>query len=381
MAFATSIRPANTAPEDSADSITYPSKAELLSALPAELSKLSPAKSWSSLAMSVGLSLLAVGIGTRLPLSAAAAPLWLLYGVITGTIAMGCWVIAHECGHHAFHPNRRIEGVVGFVLHSILLVPYYSWAHSHAVHHAHCNHLEQGETHVPPRATSPMGRTTEQLKQRLNPTVFGIISLFNHLVIGWQLYLFLGATGGEDYDSPTSHFWNRKRHFNGKRRLFPHSFGKWMLRSNLGLLAMVALLLIASVQFSLLRVLCVYGLPYLVINMWLTTYTWLQHTNTDIPHFSNETWTWSKGALQTVDRPYGPILNLLHHGIGSTHVCHHVNSSIPHYNAWHGTQLLRQRFPELVRYDSTPIHKALWRVATRCGGAVYQNPRDRAFYY
>ena len=331
--------------------------------------------------MSAGLSLLAVGLGTLLPLSAAATPLWLLYGVITGTIAMGCWVIAHECGHHAFHPNRRIEGVVGFVLHSILLVPYYSWAHSHAVHHAHCNHLEQGETHVPPRATSPMGRTTEQLKQRLNPTVFGIISLFNHLVIGWQLYLFLGATGGEDYDSPTSHFWNRKRNFNGKRRLFSQSFGKWMLRSNLGLLAMVALLLIASVQFSLLRVLCVYGLPYLVINMWLTTYTWLQHTNTDIPHFSNETWTWSKGALQTVDRPYGPILNLLHHGIGSTHVCHHVNSSIPHYNAWRGTQLLRQRFPELVRYDSTPIHKALWRVATRCGGAVYQNPSDRAFYY
>ena len=43
--------------------------------------------------------------------------------------------------------------------------------------------------------------------------------------------------------------------------------------------------------------------------------------------------------------------------------------------------LRRQRFPELVRYDSTPIHKALWRIATRCGGAVYQNPSDRAFYY
>ena len=71
-----------------------------------------------------------------------------------------------------------------------------------------------------------MGRTTEQLKQRLNPTVFGIISLFNHLVIGWQLYLCLGAIGGEHYDSPTSHLWNRKRNFNGKRRLFPQSFGE-----------------------------------------------------------------------------------------------------------------------------------------------------------
>ena len=381
MAFATAIRPANPAPEDSAESISYPSKGELLNALPAELSKLNPAKSWSSLAISVGLSSLAVIVGTKLPLSAAAIPLWLLYGVITGTIAMGCWVIAHECGHHAFHPNRRIEGVVGFVLHSILLVPYYSWAHSHAVHHAHCNHLEQGETHVPARATSPLGQATERIKKTLNPTIFGIISLFNHLVIGWQLYLFLGATGGEDYDSPTSHFWNRSRDSNGKRRLFPQSFRKWMIRSNLGLLAMVALLIVASAQYSLLRVLCVYGLPYLVINMWLTTYTWLQHTNTDIPHFSNETWTWSKGALQTVDRPYGPVLNFLHHGIGSTHVCHHINSSIPHYNAWRGTQLLRQRFPELVRFDPTPIHKALWNVATKCGGAVYQNPSDNAFYY
>ena len=360
---------------------SYPSKAELLNALPAELSRHNPIKAWGSLAMSVGLSVLAVGIGTAIPLSAAALPLWLLYGAVTGTIAMGCWVLAHECGHHAFHPNRRIEGVVGFVLHSALLVPYYSWAHSHAVHHAHCNHLELGETHVPPRADSAQGRVTEQLKRKLNPLVFGLISLFNHLVIGWQLYLFLGATGGENYNSPTSHFWNSARQAPGKRRLFPASFRKWMVRSNLGLVAMLALLIAASIHYSPARVLCLYGLPYLVINMWLTTYTWLQHTNTDIPHFSNETWTWSKGALQTVDRPYGPILNLLHHGIGSTHVCHHVNSSIPHYNAWRGTQLLRQRFPELVRYDSTPIHKALWRIATRCGGAVYQNPSDRAFYY
>lgn len=331
--------------------------------------------------MSGGLSLAAYGIGTQIPLTLQATPLWVLYGVVCGTIAMGCWVLAHECGHNAFHPNRRVEGVVGFLLHSALLVPYYSWARSHSVHHAHCNHLEQGETHVPPRATSVQGQTTEQLKRKLHPTLFGVISLFNHLVIGWQLYLFLGATGGEDYGFPTSHFWNGKSFSNGKRRLFPEAFRTLMVRSNLGLLAMIGFLIVAAIQSSPLRVLCVYGLPYLVINMWLTTYTWLQHTDQNIPHFSNETWTWAKGALQTVDRPYGPVLNLLHHGIGSTHVCHHVNSAIPHYNAWRGTALLRQQFPDLVRYDSTPIPQALWRIATQCGGAVYQNPRDHAYYF
>jgi omega-6 fatty acid desaturase (delta-12 desaturase) len=117
-----------------------------------------------------------------------------------------------------------------------------------------------------------------------------------------------------------------------------------------------------------------------VVNIWLITYTWLQHSDLDIPHFSSDQWTWSKGALQTVDRPYGPLLNWLHHGIGSTHVCHHINARIPHYNAWRGTALLRQRYPDLIRYDATPIHQALWRIATRCA-AVRRNPADGAFYY
>jgi len=74
LAFATATRPANPAPEDSAESILYPSKAELLSALPAEHSKLNPAKSWASLVMSAVLSLLTVGLVTILPLSATTIP-------------------------------------------------------------------------------------------------------------------------------------------------------------------------------------------------------------------------------------------------------------------------------------------------------------------
>ena len=358
----------------------FPSKAELLSCLPSELNRFDPLKAWGSLGMSLGLSLLAYGVGTQIPLSWSALPLWLLYGAVTGTVAMGCWVIAHECGHNAFHPNRRLEACVGFVLHSLLLVPYHCWARSHAVHHAHCNHLEEGETHVPPRASSPTGQLTEALKQKLGLRLFGWVSLFNHLVIGWPLYLFLGATGGEDYGRPNSHFRMVPDGSARKRLLFPASFRGLMLRSNLGLVAVLIALGCAALKFSLLRVICVYGLPYLMVNVWLVIYTWLQHTDVNIPHFSNEEWSWTKGALQTVDRPYGPLLNLLHHGIGSTHVCHHVKSTIPHYNAWRGTALLRARYPELVRYDPTPIHKALWRIASRCG-AVRQSPIDGAFYY
>ena len=358
----------------------FPTKAELLQILPAELTRFDPVKAWGSLGMSVGLSVLAYALGTKIPMQLWATPVWLLYGVVTGTVVMGLWVIAHECGHNAFHPNRRLEGAIGFTLHSLLLVPYFTWARSHAVHHAHCNHLEAGETHVPPRANSRSGLITEALKKRLGTRAFGCLSLFCHLIIGWPLYLFLGTTGGEDYGQPTSHFWNGESFDQGKRALFPRTFRGLMMRSNLGVLTALLILGLLAWHFSPAKVLCIYGLPYVVINFWLVMYTWLQHTDVVIPHFASDEWTWAKGALQTVDRPYGALLNLLHHGIGSTHVCHHVNSRIPHYNAWRGNALLRQHFPQLVRYDPTPIHQALWRVASRCG-AVRQSSVDGAFYY
>ena len=359
---------------------TIPGKAELLACLPAELLRLNPRKAWGSLAFSLGLSLPAYALGTQIPLELSAAPLWLLYAVVTGTVAGGCWVIAHECGHHAFHPNRRLEAAVGFVLHSLLLVPYFSWQHSHAVHHAHCNHLEGGETHVPLRAESAAGRRVMAWRRRLGPTLFGGLNLLIYLLLGWPLYLLIGVAGGEDHGWPASHLWNGGPFRHGDRPLFPQSLRRRLLLSNLGLLAMLLLLALAAVQWSAARVLCVYGLPYLVINAWLVAYTWLQHTDTDIPHFSTAQWSWAKGALQTVDRPYGPLLNLLHHGIGSTHVCHHINARIPHYNAWSATALLRRRFPELVRVDPTPIHLALWRVASRCT-VVHRHPPSGGYVF
>jgi omega-6 fatty acid desaturase (delta-12 desaturase) len=39
----------------------------------------------------------------------------------------GVWVIAHECGHQAFSSSQLVNDTVGFILHSCLLVPYFSW--------------------------------------------------------------------------------------------------------------------------------------------------------------------------------------------------------------------------------------------------------------
>lgn len=124
-----------------------------------------------------------------------------------------------------------------------------------------------------------------------------------------------------------------------------------------------------------------YGLPYLVVNFWLVLYTWLQHTDVDVPHYDKNDWNYIKGAFHTIDRPYGKILNFLHHNIGSTHVAHHVNPTIPHYHAKEVTEILKNKYPDLYLYDPTPIHKALWRVATSCIGVRKMRDRDGMYVW
>lgn len=52
---------------------------------------------------------------------------WALYWFWQGAVATGVWVIAHECGHQAFSEYGWVNDLVGFICHSCLLVPYYSW--------------------------------------------------------------------------------------------------------------------------------------------------------------------------------------------------------------------------------------------------------------
>ena len=92
----------------------------------------------------------------------------------------------------------------------------------------------------------------------------------------------------------------------------------------------------------------------------------LFHYDADVPHLDGAHWTWEKGAFLTIDRPYGAVFDFLHHRIGSTHAAHHLCSRIPHYHAAEATEAVKKAFPAHYLYDPTPVHAALWRVATRC---------------
>ena len=347
-----------------AASAPLPTKSQVLAAIPEECFEQSLLTSSAYLAASLALTL---GSGLAayllLPLGVTWLPVWIGYAIVAGTAATGCWVLAHECGHRAFTRHRWMQDAIGFTLHSALLVPYFSWQRSHALHHAKTNHLDEGETFVPARNTTKAGRAWSRLQERLGDEAFAIFIMLVNFLIGWPLYLTTGATGGPARGM-TSHFWPARPF---STALFP---GQWRAKawvSTLGVIAMLGCLgWWALSAGTIVPVLALYVGPYLVVNFWLVLYTWLQHTDVEVPHFADDEWSWVRGAFMSVDRPYGPVLDFLHHRIGSTHVAHHMNARIPHYHAKRATEALRAAFPDHYRYDPTPVYKALWRVVTKC---------------
>jgi len=306
-------------------------------------------------------------------------PIWTAYSIVTGTVAMGLWVLAHECGHGAFSKDRKLQDAVGYIIHSILLVPYYSWQRSHAVHHRYTNHMGLGETHVPEPIEEVDGGSYALRQFFLNSfgeknglRAWGGLQGFVHLTIGWPAYLLIGATGGPDRGM-TNHFYGNPLTTpkDQKKELFPGNWKEKVYQSDIGIAAVVGILGAWTALHGVSEVMALYGGPLIVINAWLVLYTWLQHTDVDVPHFSDEDHNFVRGALHTIDRPYDKldpwgVIDFLHHKIGSTHVAHHYDSTIPHYKAQTATDAIKKNFPELYLYDPTPIPQALWRVCKGC---------------
>ena len=126
-----------------------PSLKEFQDVIPDHYFKCNTKTSLKYLLQSALIQSLVGAIGLSIPFTPKMIPIWIIYALLSGTTAMGFWVIAHECGHGAFSKNKILESITGYLLHSLLLVPYFSWQRSHAVHHRFTNNITNGETHVP----------------------------------------------------------------------------------------------------------------------------------------------------------------------------------------------------------------------------------------
>ncbi|KAK3000337.1 hypothetical protein RJ639_037195 [Escallonia herrerae] len=277
---------------------------------------------------------------------------WIFYGVVQGCVLTGVWVIAHECGHHAFSDYQWLDDTVGLVLHSFLLVPYFSWKYSHRRHHSNTGSLDRDEVFVPKRK-SKLGFSAKYL----NHPPGRVLTLAVTLTLGWPLYLLFNVSG-RPYDRFACHYDPNSPIYSDRERA-------QIFLSDAGVLAVTYGLYRLVLAKGLSWVLCIYGGPLLVVNAFLVLITFLQHTHPSLPHYDSSEWDWFRGALATVDRDYG-VLNKVFHNITDTHVAHHLFSTMPHYHAMEATKAIKPILGEYYQFDGTPFVKAMWREAKEC---------------
>jgi len=303
---------------------------------------------------------------------------WIIYSLGQGTIWIGIWVLGHECGHGAFSKNKTINDVFGICIHSFLLVPYYSWQYSHKKHHKYTNHLTLGESHVPPLKKN-IQSTYKKIIYYLGEDGFSIYYTFLRLILGWPLYLIYNRSGGRtDYNGNRLDKTKTKSHFIPNSQIFPPEMYYNVIISDIFIIFFLSSLLYIDFLYGFGTSMQWYFGPYVITNCWLVLYTYLQHTSENIPHYGEDKFTWLKGALSTIDRPYPFIIDEMHHYIGSTHIVHHLNYRIPFYVAKDATKEIKLLLKDKYNYNNTNIVTSLFKTTKEC---LFVNSLEGCQYY
>jgi omega-6 fatty acid desaturase (delta-12 desaturase) len=301
----------------------------------------------------------------NIPSYALRFTLWSVYGFLQGLFGTGLWVLAHECGHQAFSSSKVVNDFTGWVLHSALLVPYFSWKISHGKHHKATGHMERDMVFIPKtrgeygrdvirRAIHDVAEVTEETP------ALTLIRIVGRQLLGWPIYLMTNNSGHDFHDRQSegrgtgkkNGFAHGVNHFNPGSPIFDSREARLILLSDLGLLLTGTALYFLSQSYGVSNILLWYFLPYLWVNNWLVAITYLQHTDPTLAHYTADEWTYVRGAASTIDRDFGFIGRHCFHGIIETHVLHHYVSTIPFYNAYEATEAVKKVMGQHYRADT-----------------------------
>jgi len=322
---------------------------------------------FSDLAIIFAFGYLATYINSPFLPSWSAFVLWPLYWFAQGAVMTGVWVIAHECGHQSFSASEFVNNTMGTILHSLLLVPYHSWRITHGRHHNNTGSCENDEVFAP---CSRSDFANEMISHTPLMYAFMIVRM---LTVGWMPgYLVFNVSGPEKYRGKNAN------HFSPSAVFFtPEEY--WLIvQTDIAFFSALALFAFSIYHFGFITVLNFYILPYFITNYHLVLITFLQHTDVFMPHFRNKEWNWLRGALCTVDRSFGAVLDHTFHHITDTHVCHHLFSKMPFYHAQEATEHIKRVLGPYYMKDDTPIARALWRAFTCC--RFVEDKGDIVFY-
>ena len=247
------------------------------------------------------------------------------------------FIVFHDCAHGSFWPSKRVNGVLGAVLGLLVWLPFRSWRHEHAIHHATAGNLDErgvGDIHT---------LTVSEYRDLPWPGKLGyrlFRSPFVMFGLGWLFVLIL------------------------KPRFVPRGTRPQVRNSILGTNAALAVLVtVLCLLVGWQDYLLVQTPVFLVAGaagIWLF---YVQHQFEDTYWQTADAWRYDQAALQGSSYLKLPrILQFFTGNIGLHHV-HHLSARIPNYNlqAAHDTTRQLRDVPQLsIREALRTSRLKLW---------------------
>jgi len=262
----------------------------------------------------------------------------IIYWNFSGFFMWCLFVNGHDCGHESFSDSYILNTMMGHICHTPLLVPFSTWANSHYYHHSYHNHIYKDYSHV---------WISEEYKKK-KPLALIILQKSGLIpIVGWFVYM-CGFIDGGHWIPIGGRLWKKNSLYN-----FLHS-----IISSIFVFTILYLYVNLS-NYHFYTFMTYYGCPWFVFSFWLNTVTYLQHHDNGVEStivYNDNTWTFVKGAFQTVDRSYGYWIDHLSHNITNGHLVHHLFfKQIPHYHLEKATKYLykyldKNNIPYKYRY-------------------------------
>merc|ERR1719245_1909055 len=224
-----------------------------------------------------------------------------IYWLLQGTMMAAIFCLGHDCGHGSFSKSPLLNDIVGNIVHSMILVPYYPWKLSHHHHHKNTGNIDKDEVFYPIRSKDSSPESPKSSSMSLIALMPGA---------AWFAYLILGYGYQPRSNSPN--------HFNPWDPMFARhtiacavSIACWLTFFTFAVVPYAA-------AFGLAKVAAHYFVPLFVFASWMV------------------------------------IITFLNHNIG-THKIHHLFIRVPHYRLEEATAVFREKYPHLVRTSKDPI--------------------------
>ncbi|KAI3763083.1 hypothetical protein L1987_53533 [Smallanthus sonchifolius] len=252
----------------------------------------------------------------------------------------------------------------------------------HRSHHAHTNSLEFDEVYIPKCKSDTFVtkflnngpgnvftlilRTTLGLPF-LNNGPGNVFTLILRTTLGLPLYLFFNVYR-RDYEGFANHYLPHSAIFNDREH------GQIVLY-DVGIITVLYAFYRLAVTHGVKSTLFLYRIPLFVMSGFFIILTYLNHTHPSIAHYDATEWDWVRGALSTVDRDFGALMNWIFHNGNENHVIHHLFPTIPLYHATEAREAVKPILGDYYKCDDTSMLKALWRDTVEC---IYVEPDENS---